>query len=176
MRPQQQAMDFIHLPLDKMANILADDNFGCIFLNENERIPIRTSLKFVPRSLIHNKLALVQVMAWHRTSHYLKQCWPSSLTHIIGTRGKWVKIDDCGPANRLNISEHNGSLLWSATRFRDISWIISWWRHQMETFSALLALCAGNSPVSGEIPSQRPVTRSFDVFFDLRLNKRLSEQ
>ena len=44
----------------------------------------------------------------------------------------------------------------------------------METFSALLAICAGNSPVPGEFPSQRPVTRSFDVFFDLRLNKRLS--
>ena len=44
----------------------------------------------------------------------------------------------------------------------------------METFSALLAICAGNSPVPGEFPTQRPVTRSFDVFFDLRLNKRLS--
>ena len=43
---------------------------------------------------------------------------------------------------------------------------ISWWRHQMETFSALLALCAGNSPVTGEFPKQRSVTRSFDVFFD----------
>ena len=51
-----------------------------------------------------------------------------------------------------------------------------WWRHQMETFSALLALCAGNSPVNGEFPTQRPVTRSFDVFFDLRLNKQLSKQ
>ena len=39
----------------------------------------------------------------------------------------------------------------------------SWWRHQMETFSALLALCAGNSPVTGEFPAQSPVTRSFDV-------------
>ena len=46
----------------------------------------------------------------------------------------------------------------------------------METFSALLAICAENSPVIGEIPTQRPVTRSFDVFFDLRLNKRLSKQ
>ena len=46
----------------------------------------------------------------------------------------------------------------------------------METFSALLAICAGNSPVPGEFPTQRPVTRSFDVFFDLRLNKRLSKQ
>ena len=51
-----------------------------------------------------------------------------------------------------------------------------WWRHQMETFSAFLALCAGNSPVTGEFPAQRPETRSFDVFFDLRLNKRLSKQ
>ena len=46
----------------------------------------------------------------------------------------------------------------------------------METFSALLAICAGNSPVSGEFPAQRPVTRSFDVFFDLRLNKPVSKQ
>ena len=51
-----------------------------------------------------------------------------------------------------------------------------WWRHQMETFSALLAICAGNSPVPGEFPTKRPVTRSFDVLFDLRLNKRLSKQ
>ena len=52
----------------------------------------------------------------------------------------------------------------------------TWWHHQMETISAVLALCAGNSPVTSEFPSQRPVTRSFDVFFDLCLNKRLSKQ
>ena len=48
----------------------------------------------------------------------------------------------------------------------------------MEEFSALLALCAGtgNSPVTGEFPSQRPVKRSFEVFFSLRLKKRLSKQ
>ena len=46
----------------------------------------------------------------------------------------------------------------------------------METFSALLAICAGNSPVPGDFPAQRPVTRSFDVFFNLCLNKRLSKQ
>ena len=53
---------------------------------------------------------------------------------------------------------------------------ITWWRHQMETFSASLALCAGNSPVNGEFPGQRPVTWSFDVSFYLRLNKQLSKQ
>ena len=42
--------------------------------------------------------------------------------------------------------------------------------------SALLALCAENSPANGEFPAQRPVTRSFDVFFDLLLNKRLNKQ
>ena len=39
----------------------------------------------------------------------------------------------------------------------------------MESFSMLLAICVGNSLVTGEFPSQRPVTQSFDVFFDLCL-------
>ena len=46
----------------------------------------------------------------------------------------------------------------------------------MKTFSALLAIFAGNSPVTGDFPAQRPVTWSFDVFFDLRLNKLLNKQ
>ena len=54
------------------------------------------------------------------------------------------------------------------TSFANYSWIL-WWRHQMETFSALLT-------VTGEFPTQRPVTQSFDVFSYLRLNIRLSEQ
>ena len=52
----------------------------------------------------------------------------------------------------------------------------SWWRHPTETFSALLDIRAGNSPVTGEFPAQRPVTWSFDVLFDLCLNKWLSKQ
>ena len=56
-------------------------------------------------------------------------------------------------------------------------WVnFSWWRHKMEPSSVLLAICAGNSPVTGEFPAQRPVTRSFDVFFDLHLNPQLSKQ
>ena len=46
----------------------------------------------------------------------------------------------------------------------------------METFSTLLALCKGNPSVTGGFPLQRPVTRIFDVFFDLSLNKRLGKQ
>ena len=68
------------------------------------------------------------------------------------------------------------------TPAQTVSWSIpitntmAWWRHQMETFSALLAICAGNSPVPGEFPAQRPVTRGVDVFFDLRPDKLLSKQ
>ena len=53
---------------------------------------------------------------------------------------------------------------------------LPWWRYQMEILSSLLVLCAGNSPVTGEFPAQRPVTRSFDIFFDLCLNKGMSKQ
>ena len=46
----------------------------------------------------------------------------------------------------------------------------------METFSVLVTFCEGNPSVTGWFPPQRSVTQSFDVFFDLRLNKRLSKQ
>ena len=75
--------------------------------------------------------------------------------------------------------------LWRKGGFLDKYWqlkpqeqtpVISWRHHRMETFSALLALCAGNSPVIGEFPAQRSVTRSFDVSLIYTLNKRLSKQ
>ena len=62
---------------------------------------------------------------------------------------------------------------WKMDRY---GFVMTWWLHQMETFSALLALWDGNPPITGGFPSQRPVTRSFDVFFELRLNKRFSKQ
>ena len=46
-----------------MAVIVAGDNFKCVFLNKNDKISIRISPKFIPRSPIDNKLPLVQVMA-----------------------------------------------------------------------------------------------------------------
>ena len=58
------------------------------------------------------------------------------------------------------------------TQYKSVHMITSW----NGNIFALLALCAGNWPVTGEFPAQRPVTRSLDVFFDLRLNKRLSKQ
>ena len=72
--------------------------------------------------------------------------------------------------------EYNMNLETSNIRVANARKYISWWHHEMETFSASLAICAGNSPITGEFPTQRSLTRSFDVFFHLRLNKRLSKQ
>ena len=61
--------------------------------------------------------------------------------------------------------------------FGQIKIKMPWWRHQTETFSALLPICAGNSPVTGEFPTQRQVTRSFEVFFDLHwINGRVNNR
>ena len=68
------------------------DKMAAIFLNALPWIPIGISLKFVPKSWIDNKLALIQVMARRRTGAkpLPNQCWPDTLTHICGTRGRWV--------------------------------------------------------------------------------------
>ena len=90
------------------------------------------------------------------------QHWLDFPDHLRATHSiyKWYP---CFPTESLSITR-----CWSKST--------TWWRHQIDTFSALLALCAGNSPVTVEFPAQRPVTRSFEVSFDLRLNKRLSNQ
>ena len=82
------------------------------------------------------------------------------------TRFQGNKIIQPHKANKIR-SGRNVNL----PRYQDV-----WWRHKMEAFSALLAICEENSPVPGGFPAQRPVTRSFDVLIDLCLNKQLSKQ
>ena len=116
--------------------------------------------------------------------------WRYQLIHIH----LWV----CCPHLRHDISNHSASLLfiWMTAKISTpqitfplwgdsigilIQWIFSRRCYLMMTSSngnlfRVTGLCAGNSPVTGEFPAQRPVTRSFDVFFELRLNKRLSKQ
>ena len=85
------------------------------------------------------------------------------------TPGQWcMNISLMTSSNGNIVAYIDNSPVWNVS--------VSWWRHQMETFSALLAICAGNSPVTAEFPSQKPVTGSFYVSFDLRLNKRLNKQ
>ena len=82
-----------HLPLDKIAPILADDIFKWIFLDENHKISIEVSLKFVPMSPFYNRPAFVRYWrgAEKATNHYPNKHWPSSLRHVCGTRGRWVQ-------------------------------------------------------------------------------------
>ena len=74
---------------------------------------------------------------------------------------------------------------WASWKFRcETVFCLSWWSilifHddviKWKHFPRYWPFIAGNSPVTGEFPSQRPVTRSFDVLFDARLNKLLSKQ
>ena len=70
----------------------ADDTFKRIFLNENVRIAIKISLKFVPTGWINNNPALVQIMAWRRSGDkpLSAAMMVSLLTHICVTRLQWV--------------------------------------------------------------------------------------
>ena len=72
---------------------LADDIFNCIFVNENIWIPIKISVKFVPKGPIYNIPALVQIMAWRRPGDKpLSEPMMVNLpTHICVTRPQWVK-------------------------------------------------------------------------------------
>ena len=106
-----------------------------------------------------------QAFTWTNDDHVL-WCYMASLGHSelawLGADESWMDV---------NVNTGRECIHWGDSETQN-----SWWRHQMETFSALLAICAGTSPVTGEFPAQRPVKRNFDVFFDLRLNKRLSKQ
>ena len=95
-----------------------------------------------------------------------------SMSHEICT-WFWCALFCCAYIIRSNYWYSAG---WFTATGAIIGLWSTWWRHQMETFCTLLAICAGNSPVPGEFPAQRPVTRSFNVFFYLRLNKRLSKE
>ena len=83
---------FNSLRLRQNGRCFADDTFKRIFLNENVRIAIKISLKFVPRGPINNIPALVQIMAWHRPGDkpLSEPVMVSLLTHICITRPQWV--------------------------------------------------------------------------------------
>ena len=127
------------------------------------------------------------LQGFNLTLGYLKQWWPSNMSSGGGFN---IKMSS-NPYRNFHYRDKtilSATLLspqWPDTgKMSSLYWIraqtpirqLSWWRYQMEIFSALQAICAGNSPVPGEFPAQRPVTRNFDVFFDLRPNKLLSQQ
>ena len=114
--------------------------------------------------------SLAFVRGIHRSSVNSSHKWPA-------TR-KMFPFDDVILHGCLHVIMHivakcdiRSNTIWIVFKDRSL-----WWRHQMETFSTLLPICAGNSPIHGEFLAQRPVTRSFDVYFDMHPNKRLSKQ
>ena len=86
---------------------------------------------------------------------------------------KWITAEWISAKFYLWAKLHQWRASWSGKQMQHV-W--TWWLHQMETCSTVLSFCARNSPVTGEFPTQRPVTWSFDVFFDLRPNQQLSKQ
>ena len=87
-------VDFNTLRPRQNGRRFADDIFKCIFLNENVWIPIKISLKFVPRGPISNIPALVQIMAWRRPGDkpLSEAMTVNLLTHICVTRPQWAKV------------------------------------------------------------------------------------
>ena len=111
-------------------------------------ILIQISLNFELKGPVDNKSALLQETAWPRTG-------AETLPEI-----KMILFNHSCISFQVLMSKAQMYLIMTSSNVN---------------IFRVLALCAGNSPVTGEFPTQKPVTRSFDVFFDLRLNKRLSK-
>ena len=81
-----------------------DDTFKRIFVNENVRISIKISLKFVPKGPINNYPTLVEIMAWRRSGDkpLSEPMMVSLLTHICVIRPQWVNIQQL-PYMRLTV-------------------------------------------------------------------------
>ena len=85
----------------------AEDIFKCIFLNENTSVPIKISLKFVPKDPINNIPALVQIKAWCQpgTKPLSEPMMVSSLMHIYVTRSQWVNWYIYGSVESILMSD-----------------------------------------------------------------------
>ena len=113
------------------------------------------------RQITNHTTGMMLMFSFHaKISEYIFHIWED--IYIIQGHTMFIKNSNalwvvrCPP----NVPYHNFVRTLSSSR-------LPWWRHPMETFSALLAICAGNTPVTVEFLAQGPVTRSFDVFFDL---------
>ena len=88
-------------PLGQNGWHFAEDIFKRIFLNEKCCVSIWISMKFVPKCLIDNNWALVQVMAWYRTGDkpLPEQCWPTSRIYAA----LWIDEFSCSRAKHVAI-------------------------------------------------------------------------
>ena len=120
-------------------------------VNKQANLRCIYTVQISPSYRLQNGWIAESTLKWTSTSgHYLKGMLNDTYFMKLGNI----------PCNKLQIQHERLFLMMTSSN---------------GNISALLALCAGNSPVTGEFPSQRPVMQSFGVFFDLRLNKRLSK-
>ena len=81
-------------PMDKIAAIFADDVFKCILIDESFVYPCEFHWNSLPR--VQLTISQCWFSSWldaeQATSHYLSQCWSRSMTHICGTRRRWIKF------------------------------------------------------------------------------------
>ena len=150
-----------------------NDIFKCIFLNENILISIKILLNFVPKGPMNNIPALVQIMVWRRSGDkpLSEPMMVSLLTHICVTRPQWVIPSVAWLAVHAPDSEHDPGT-------RGFITVASSWApwHLKSPASPLLAqqlllvqkrtpklritgLCVGNSPVTGDFPTQKASKR-----------------
>ena len=124
-------------------------------------VPFEILMKF--RYMIVKLILLIDV--WDISCEFAIR-WLS--LNFIDDKSTFVRVMACSSQANKPFSEP------VLIRISDATWhddVIKW-KH----FPCYWPFCVGNSLVTGEFPTQRPVTRSFDVFFDLRLNKRFSKQ
>ena len=139
-----------------------------------KRFDIRYQSSVISGNVLPVLFQIALIYIWYITNIF-KILW------IIGVYENYINHTDRSASSVWKISEaewkSDATTHWFLYFASDNLWGFprTCCRHQMETFSALLVICAENSPVPGEFPAQRPVTRGFDVFFDLHLNKRLSK-
>ena len=116
----------------------ADDTFKRIFLNENVRISMKISLKFVPKGPINNVPALIQIMAWRRSGDkpLSEPMMVSLLTHICVTRPQWVDYNSSWRKSRFHTIEHTTFCGGYMYDFVVVMGSISWWfYHQLSAKS-----------------------------------------
>ena len=150
--------------------LFSDDIFKPIFLNENIRILIKISLKFVPKVPINNISALVQIMSWRRPgdkplSEPMMVCL---LTHICLTRPQWVNHSIMILVNGQAYTGQIGKWPWHCTTTHDD---VIKWKHFPRYWPFLRGI--HRSPVNSTHKGQW--RRAF-LFFYLRLSRRLSKQ
>ena len=144
----------------------------CLIYSTQYTISLRHTFISIMLSLLDSWIRasdlILRVHSLARAQWYVCPC----VTEIyLDDMGKWNSIkSQLNHDDVINIFPRYWPFVWGIHRTKVNSPLKEQWR------GARYGPCVGNSPVTGEFPSQRLMTRSFDVFFDQRLNKLLGKQ